>query len=49
MKNGLLLRFDKNQPSKATFEFHRTKAETYVLETEVEKLLKKGVISPNKI
>ena len=44
-----MLSFDKDQPSKAPFEFSRTKAETDVLETEVEKLLKKGVIAPTKI
>ena len=49
MEIGLLLSFDKDQPSKAPFEFPKTKAETNVLETEVEKLLKKGMISPTKI
>ena len=49
VQNGLLLSFDKDQPSKAPFEFPRTKAETDVRETEVEKLLKKGVIAPTKI
>ena len=47
--NGLLLSFDKDQPSKAPFEFARTKAETDVLETEEEKLVKKGVIAPTNI
>ena len=49
MKNGLLLSFDNNQPSKATFEFPRTKADTDVLETDVKKILKKRVISQTKI
>ena len=49
VQNGLVLSFDKDQPSKAPFEFPRTKAETDVPETEVEKLLKKGVIIPTKI
>ena len=31
VQNGLLLSFDKDQPSKAPFEFPRTKAETDVL------------------
>ena len=44
-----MLSFDKDQPSKAPFEFPRTTAETDVLETEVEKFLKKRVISPTKI
>ena len=35
VQNGLLLSFDKDQPSKAPFEFPRTKAETDVLKTEV--------------
>ena len=45
-QNSPLLSFDKDQPSKGSFELPRTKAETDVPETEVEKLLKKGVISP---
>lgn len=49
IENSLLLSFDKDQPSKAPFEFSRTKTETDVLEIEVEKILKKGVISPTKI
>ena len=49
VQNGLFLSFDKDQSSKAPFEFPRTKAETDVLETEVEKLLKKGMIAPTKI
>ena len=49
VQNGLLLSFNKDQLSKALFEFPRTKAETNVLETDVEKLLKKGVISSTKI
>ena len=49
VENILLLSFDKAQPSKGPFEFSRTKAETDVLEIEVEKLLEKGVISPTKI
>ena len=47
VENGLLLSFYKDQPSKTPFEF--PKAETEILETEEEKLLKKGVISPTKI
>ena len=46
-ENDLLLSFYKDQPSKTPFEFSRTKAETDVL--EIEKLLKKGVISSTKI
>ena len=49
VQNGLLLSFDKDQPSKASFECPRTKAETELLETEVEKFLKKGVIAQTKI
>ena len=49
VQNGLLLSFDKDQPSKAPFEFPRIRAETDVLETEVEKLLKKGMITPTII
>ena len=49
VENDLLLTFDKEQPSKAPFDFPITKAETDVVETEVDKLLKKGVISPTKI
>ena len=45
-QNGPLLSFDKDQPIKGFFELPRTKAETDVPETEVEKLLKKGAISP---
>ena len=49
VQNGLLLSFDKDQASKAPFEFSRIKAETEVLETEVEKFLKKGIITPTII
>ena len=49
IENVLLLSFNKDQPSKAPFEFSRTKTETDVLEIKVEKILKKGVISPTKI
>ena len=49
IENVLLLSFNKDQSSKAPFEFSRTKTETDVLEIEVEKILKKGVISPTKI
>ena len=45
VQNGLLLSFDKDQPSKTPFGFSRTD----VWETEVEKLLKKGGIAPTKI
>ena len=43
-----MLSFDKNQPSKAPFEFPRTKADTDVLETDIKKILKKRVISQTK-
>ena len=49
IENVLLLSFNKDQPSKAPFEFSRTKTETDVLEIKVEKILKKGVIPPTKI
>ena len=38
-ENSLLLSFDKDQPCRALFEFPRTKAETNVLETEVESII----------
>ena len=47
VQNDLLVSFDEDQLSKVPFEFHRTKAETDVLETEIEKLLKIGVIAPS--
>lgn len=49
VKNDLLPSFDKDQPVQAPFEFRRSKEETDVLETEVEKHLKKGVKLPTKI
>ena len=39
VENGLLLSFDKDEPGRALFEFPRTKAETNVLETEVENII----------
>ena len=45
VQNGLMLNFGAEPPEKGPFEYKRSKNETDIIDKEVEKLLRKEVIS----
>ena len=45
VQNGLMLNFGAEPPEKGPFEYKRSKIETDIIDKEVEKLLRKEVIS----
>ena len=45
VKNGLKLNFTSEVPQKGPFEYPRSKQDTSIISTEVDKLLQKGVIT----